>query len=170
MHPLATDPDLSALRDRPAFKIPVSVLVVVYTAELEVLLLERADRPGWWQSVTGSMDPLDENSVRTAWRELGEETGIVPGSNGVARAALVDWDQRDVYPILPAWRQRYAPGVHHNVEHVFGVCVPRGIAVTVAPAEHLQYRWLAWQEAAGACFSHTNAQAIRALPLRAGAV
>ena len=169
MHPAATDPDLSAFRDRPDFKIPVSVLVVVYCAELEVLLLERADRPGYWQSVTGSKDCVNEDLESTACRELHEETGIEVGSNAVARAALVDWDQRHVYPIHPAWRYRYAPGVIRNVEHVFGVCVPRDIAVTLALREHLQYRWLPWKEAAVACSSHTNAQAIRGLPLRAGA-
>src|SRR5512145_1520230 len=38
------------------FKQPVSVLVVIYTAALDVLLLERSAHPGFWQSVTGSRE------------------------------------------------------------------------------------------------------------------
>ena len=50
-----------------SYKIPVSVLVVVYTADLEILLLERTDRDGFWQSVTGSRElneSLDQTAVR----------------------------------------------------------------------------------------------------------
>ena len=169
MHRLANDAQPPAYGVRPAAKkIPVSVLVVVYCVELEVLLLERADRPGYWQSVTGSKDDMSEDLVSTAARELREETGIEVGGNVLPRTALIDWDQRNVYEIHPAWRDRYAAGITHNVEHVFGVCVPRDSAVKVAPGEHLQYRWLTWRAAADACFSHTNANAIRQLPLRAG--
>ena len=59
------------------YKIPESVLVVIHTAEMEVLLIERADRPGFWQSVTGSKDEENELLLETAVREVAEETGIV---------------------------------------------------------------------------------------------
>ena len=147
-------------------KIPESVLVVIYSPALEVLLIERADRPGYWQSVTGSKDRVDEALGDTAIREVFEETGIVVGSEAVPRANLEDWDTRTVYEIYPIWRHRYAVGVTHNTEHVFGLLVPRDIAVQLAPREHVRYRWLPWDEAARACFSSSNAHAIRQLPQR----
>jgi dihydroneopterin triphosphate diphosphatase len=144
-------------------KIPESVLVVIHTAELEVLLIERADKPGYWQSVTGSKDRVDEPSIETAVREVAEETGIVVGSAEVPARNLRDWQMHNIYEIYPVWRHRYARGVTHNTEHVFGLQVPRDVPVTLAPREHLQYRWLDWQAAADACFSPTNAAAIRRL-------
>ena len=145
-------------------KIPESVLVVIHTEDLEVLLIERADKPGFWQSVTGSKDHADEPLVETAIREVAEETGIVVGSTAVPAVALRDWSLRNVYEIYPVWRHRYAPGVTHNTEHVFGLRVPRDIAVTLAPREHLQHAWLPWREAADRCFSPSNAEAILQLP------
>jgi len=141
----------------PRFKIPESVLVVIHTPELQVLLLERADRPGFWQSVTGSKDRLDEAPQLTARREVLEETGIQAG-------ALRDWGLANYYEIYPVWQHRYAPGVTHNTEHVFGLTVEAGTPVRLAPREHLQYRWLPWQEAADLCFSPSNAEAILQLP------
>jgi dATP pyrophosphohydrolase len=148
----------------PAFKIPESVLVVIHTAQLEVLLIERADHPDFWQSVTGSRDRADEPLEQTARREVGEETGIVVGSPEVPLTALRDWNRQTVYDIYPHWRQRYAPGVTRNTEHVFGLCVPRDVPIRLAPREHRHYRWLPWQAAAAACFSPSNAAAIRELP------
>lgn len=148
---------------RPA-KIPESVLVVIHTAELDVLLIERADKPGYWQSVTGSKDRIDEPCMETAVREVAEETGIVVGSDEVPARNLRDWHMHNVYEIYPVWRHRFAPGVTHNTEHVFGLLVPHDVPVTLAPREHLQYRWLGWADAADACFSPTNAAAIRRLP------
>jgi dATP pyrophosphohydrolase len=145
-------------------KIPESVLVVIHTDERQVLLLERADRPGFWQSVTGSKDRIDEPLHETAVREVGEETGIVIGSPAVPLSALRDWQLRNVYEIYPVWRHRYAPGVMHNTEHVFGLRVPRGTPVALAPREHLRYQWLDWREAADQCFSPSNAEAILQLP------
>ena len=149
---------------RRPFKIPESVLVVIHTAAREVLLIERADKPGSWQSVTGSKDGVDEPPAETAVREVAEETGIRVGSPEVPLAHLRDWNLRNVYEIYPVWLHRYAPGVTHNTEHVFGLLVPRDVPVTLAPREHLQYRWLSWREAADACFSFSNAEAILQLP------
>ena len=145
-------------------KIPESVLVVIHTAGLDVLLIERADKPGFWQSVTGSKDSLDEPPAETAVREVAEETGIVVGSPDAPVAHLRDWGLRNVYEIYPVWRHRYAPGVTHNTEHVFGLRVPAGMPVILNPREHLRFDWLPWQEAADRCFSPSNAEAILQLP------
>ncbi len=148
----------------PEFKIPESVLVVIHTAELEVLLIERADKPGYWQSVTGSKDAPDEALIETAIREVAEETGIVVGSVQVPLANLRDWRLSNIYEIYPVWRHRYAPGVTQNTEHVFGLLVPRDIPVTLAPREHTDYLWLPYREAADKCFSPSNAEAVLQLP------
>lgn len=151
----------------PVHKIPESVLVVIHSADLQVLLIERADKPGFWQSVTGSKDAIDEPLVETAMREVFEETGIRVGTPQVPEDALSDWQLSNVYEIYPVWRHRYAPGVTKNTEHVFGLCVPRDIPITLAPREHLQHRWLPWREAADLCFSPSNAEAILQLPRHA---
>jgi dATP pyrophosphohydrolase len=150
------------------FKIPESVLVVIYTPALDVLLIERADKPGYWQSVTGSKDALDEPLQTTAMREVAEETGIVVGSPAVPMSALRDWQLQNVYEIYPVWRHRYAPGVTHNTEHVCGLCVPAGTPVVLAPREHTALQWLPWREAADRCFSPSNAEAVLHLPRLAG--
>ena len=146
------------------FKIPESVLVVIHTADLQVLLIERADHPGFWQSVTGSKDAADEPLVATVIREVMEETGIAIGSLDVPLANLRDWGLSNVYEIYPVWRHRYAPGVTQNTEHVFGLRVPRDVAITLSPREHLQHEWLDWQAAADKCFSPSNAEAVLQLP------
>lgn len=143
------------------YKIPVSVLVLVHTPDLNVLLLERADRPGFWQSVTGSQHE-GESLVETAVRELREETGLEAGSY-----TLTDWHKKNRFEIYQTWRSRYAPGVTHNLEHVFGLRVPHVLPVTLEPQEHLRYEWLPWEAAAQKVFSWTNAEAIRELPRRA---
>ena len=145
-------------------KVPQSVLVVIYTSALDVLLIERADHSGYWQSVTGSKDSADEPVDTTAAREVAEETGIVIGSDSVPASALRDWQLRNVYEIYPQWRHRYKPGVTHNTEHVFGLVVPRDSVITLAPREHVRYQWLPWREAAERCFSPSNAEAILRLP------
>jgi dihydroneopterin triphosphate diphosphatase len=145
------------VKDERPFKIPRSVLVVIHTPGLEVLLIERADHPGFWQSVTGSLDAEDEPLAETARREVAEETGITAGE-------LRDWGLANVYEIYPVWRHRYAPGVTHNTEHVFGLTVPRRLPVTLNPREHLDHAWLPWREAADRCFSPSNAEAILQLP------
>lgn len=147
-------------------KIPQSVLVVIHTLDLDVLLIERADAPGTWQSVTGSKDLLDEPWAETARREVAEETGIVVGSAMVPASNLIDWQQENVYEIYERWRHRYAPGVTHNTERVFSLLVPRDIEVTLAPREHLQFEWLPWAVAAQRCFSPSNVEALNQLPRR----
>lgn len=143
------------------YKIPESVLVVIHTSDMEVLLLERADRPGFWQSVTGSLDAADEPLLTTAARELFEETGIIADGRDIR---LVDWRLSNIYEIYPVWRHRYPPGVIHNTEHVFSVCVPRTTPVMLSPREHLRYEWLPYLQAANRCFSSSNAEAILELP------
>jgi dATP pyrophosphohydrolase len=151
---------------KPAYKIPESVLVVIHTADLDVLLIERADKSEYWQSVTGSKDNLEESLFDTAIREVGEETGIHIGSDAVPFSALRDWHLQNIYEIYPVWRHRYEPGVTRNTEHVFGLQVPPGIPVTLSPREHLRYIWLPYREAADKCFSPSNAEAVLQLPHR----
>ncbi|MBE7941365.1 MULTISPECIES: dihydroneopterin triphosphate diphosphatase [Ramlibacter] len=146
------------------YKIPQSVLVVIYTPGQQVLLIRRADGAAHWQSVTGAKDHPDEPFAQTAAREVAEETGIACGPGTPLHAGLSDWGLENVYEIWPAWRHRYAPGITRNTEHVFGLCVPDGTAVTLCPREHTDHRWLPWREAADACFSPSNAEAILLLP------
>ena len=146
-----------------AYKIPVSVLVVVHTPDLQVLLLERADRPGFWQSVTGSQNE-GETLAETAVRELREETGLE-----AVCYRLTDWHKQNQYEIYQRWRHRYAPGVTQNTEHVFSLLVPEPQSVTLSPREHLRYEWLGWRAAADKAFSWSNAEAIRELPQRLAA-
>ena len=143
------------------YKIPVSTLVLVHTPDLRVLLLERADYPGFWQSVTGSQE-AGETLGETAVRELREETGIDAGAFG----GVVDWQQQNIYEIFPRWRHRYPSGTTHNTEHVFSLQVPEPIDISLAPKEHLAHVWLPWAEAAPRCFSWSNRQAIEELPQR----
>jgi len=138
-----------------SYKIPRSVLVLVHTAAREVLLLERALRPGYWQSVTGSVDYDDEPLERAARRELQEETGIDAGAGRLTR-----WNVVYRFEIYPQWRSRFAPGVVHNVEHVFALELPMRVPVRVASDEHLAFAWLPWREAAAECFSWSNRDAI----------
>lgn len=139
-----------------AEKRPISVLVVVHTVNLEVLLLERADHPGYWQSVTGSLE-AGESPREAAMRELGEETGLKQGQ-------LLDWNLATEYEIYPEWRHRYAPGVTRNLEHVFGFRLENRVPVRLSPREHLDYAWLPHLEAADKVFSSSNASAILKLP------
>lgn len=144
-------------------KIPRSVLVVIYTADLQVLMLERAGWPGFWQSVTGSIDHEDEPLIETAAREVREETGI-----DTARYRLEDWGIENRFEIFKKHRSRYAEGVTHNQEHVFGLELPAIVPVRLEPTEHLRYEWLPWQEAAGRTPSWSNRDAILLLPKKLG--
>ncbi len=137
-----------------SFKTPVSVLIVVYTQDLEVLLLDRADREGFWQSVTGSCEP-NETLYETAARELREETGINADDHN-----LVNWNRSNEFEIFKHWRGRYAPGVTHNVEHAFGLLVPGRVSIKISPREHVQFEWVRIEEAMDRVFSWTNVDAL----------
>ncbi|MDO8413102.1 MAG: dihydroneopterin triphosphate diphosphatase [Gallionellaceae bacterium] len=143
------------------YKQPISTLVVIYTAALQVLLLERADHPGFWQSVTGSQETA-ETLHATAVREVREETGLDADCH-----VLTNWHVKNVYDIYPVWQHRYPPGTKHNTEHVFGLELPDMLPVQLSPREHLSYIWLPWQEAAEKVFSPSNRAAILQLPERA---
>ncbi|RKR43163.1 dihydroneopterin triphosphate pyrophosphatase [Paraburkholderia sp. BL17N1] len=164
MYRASIAPSFHAMPKPP--KIPQSVLVIIHTPALDVLLIERADHAGFWQSVTGSKDRLDEPLAETAAREVAEETGIVVGGAQVPHNALFDWQYSIEYEIYPEFRHRYAEGVIHNTEHWFSLQVPEQLEVTLAPREHTAFLWLPYDEAASRCFSSSNADAILQLPTR----
>ena len=139
-------------------KIPISVLVVIYKANREVLLIERADRKDFWQSVTGSLDTLDEDLALAAAREVFEETGIAVDQ--LPASALQNMYQQIEYEIYPEWRFRYAPGVTRNIEHWFALEVSESTQIKLSPREHVAYEWLPFIEAAKKCFSPSNGEAI----------
>jgi dATP pyrophosphohydrolase len=139
------------------FKTPISALVLIHTQALQVLIMERADKAGFWQSVTGSIE-ADETPYDAAVREVYEETGIE-----VEQYELLDWECSNVYEIYPHWRYRYAPGITQNTEHIFGLELPAPIPIQLAPDEHIRYEWVDWREAAQRVFSWTNVDAIRKL-------
>ena len=141
-------------------KQPVSVLVVIHTPAADVLLLERAAHPGFWQSVTGSREG-HETLRDTACREVAEETGIVLPAN-----QFTDWQLSNRYEIFPEWLHCYAEGVTVNVEHVFGLCLPNRVDIMISPGEHRAWQWLPWRDAAERCFSWSNRDAILLLPGR----
>ena len=157
----------------PRWKIPLSVLVVIHTADLQVLLIRRTGGTGetgedarteFWQSVTGSKDAVDEEFALTAHREVLEETGI---DSRAAGCVLRDWNLENVYSIYPQWLHRYEPGVRENRERIFSLEVPdmpEGTRVVLNPREHTAYEWWDWREAAKRCYSPSNSEAILWLP------
>jgi dATP pyrophosphohydrolase len=156
------------------YKIPESVLVVIYTKALDVLLIRRADGNDvggeFWQSVTGSKEKPDEELAYTAEREVWEETGIDCSAQAPCSVQLENWNLINVYDIYPQWLHRYAPGVTRNTEHLFGLQVPARCEVHLNPREHTAYQWLTYREAADRCFSPSNAEAILQLPRRFGKI
>jgi dATP pyrophosphohydrolase len=147
-----------------SYKIPQSVLVVIYTPMLDVLMMKRTDAGDFWQSVTGSKDTESESFEQTAVREVLEETGIDTAPGTALASGLMDWQLENIYDIYPRWRHRYAPGVTRNTEHLFGLRVPAGTAVRLSPREHTEFQWLPYLQAAEICFSPSNAEACLMLP------
>lgn len=139
------------------YKIPVSILVIIYTKDMEILLLHRKDKKNFWQSVTGSIEE-GESPVNAAKRELLEETGI-----DHKEFLLLDWKFSQQYEIFPHWRYRYEPNVTHNIEHVFSVELPEKIIVNLEPSEHKEYKWVPLHDAIKEVFSGTNADALKKL-------
>ena len=139
------------------YKTPISALILIHTPDLQVLIMERADRAGFWQSVTGSVEG-DETPMQAAIREVHEETGL-----DALQYDLQDWHISNVYEIYPHWRHRYAPGVIENREHLFGLQLPDTLAIELAPNEHVRYEWVDWREAAKRVFSWTNVDALKRL-------
>ncbi len=144
------------------FKTPVSALVLIYTKDLQILIMERADKAGYWQSVTGSLEQ-GETPIQAAIREVQEETGL-----DATQYDLQDWQASNIYEIYPHWRHRYAPDVTHNTEHLFGLELPSPLPIKLAPDEHLRYEWVDWREAAKRVFSWTNIDALSKLGERHG--
>ena len=139
------------------FKIPISALVLIHTPDLQVLLMERADKAGFWQSVTGSIED-DETPLQAAIREVFEETGL-----DARQYDLQDWQASNVYEIYPYWRHRYASGITENTEHLFGLLLPKPLPIKLAPDEHVRYEWMDWREATTRVFSWTNVDALKRL-------
>ena len=121
-------------------------------------MIERADRVGFWQSVTGSLDRSDEDLAQAATREVFEETGIAVDQ--LPADALRNLHHQIEYEIYPEWRFRYAPGVTRNTEHWFSLQVPENTSIQLSPREHVAYEWLPFAEAAQKCFSPSNGEAI----------
>ena len=144
------------------FKTPISALVLIHTQDLQVLIMERADKNGFWQSVTGSLEQ-GETPLQTAIREVQEETGL-----DATQYELQDWQTTNTYEIYPHWRHRYAPEVTHNTEHLFALVLPNALPIKMAPDEHVQYEWVDWREAAKRVFSWTNIDALSKLGERHG--
>ena len=136
-----------------SFRRPESVLIVIYTAGGEFLLLERRKPPGFWQSVTGSLE-WGETADAAARRELIEETGITQGF-----LRNLQWTQ--VYDILPSFGKKFAPGVTRNLEHAFALKLMRRVPITLS--EHIQFRWLTAAEALDTASSSTDRAVIRQL-------
>ena len=139
------------------FKKPISSLVLIYTEDFKVLLMERADKTAFWQSVTGSLEE-NETPRETAAREVFEETGI-----NTNQYTLEDWHLSHVYEIYAHWRFRYAPDITHNTEHIFGLILPSIIPIQLSEHEHVRYLWVDWRDAMDKVFSWTNVEAIKKL-------
>jgi dATP pyrophosphohydrolase len=150
-----------AAASKPRYKRPESVLVVVYTRMGEVLLMRRTRPADFWQSVTGSL-AWGESPMQAARRELFEETGLMAGNR------LVDLGRSVRFPILPAWRGRYAHNARSNLEHWFALPLSQRCLIRINRDEHSAYRWLAYPQAMRLVSSWTNRDAIQALLSQTG--
>ncbi len=149
-------PTSAGLTAHPSqYRRPESVLIVIYTAGGEFLLMERRKPAGFWQSVTGSLE-WGEAADQAARREVVEETGI---TQGVLKN--LQWTQ--VYEILPSFGRVYAPGITRNLEHAFALKLPGVVPVSLSVAEHVQFRWLPASEAIAQVSSDTNRAVIAQL-------
>jgi dATP pyrophosphohydrolase len=133
-------------------------LIVVYTEGGEFLLLERRRPPGFWQSVTGSLE-WGELADDAARREVVEETGITQG-------VLVNLQWTQVYDIMPSFGKVFAPGITQNLEHGFSLRLPQRVPVTLSESEHVRYRWASGLEAAQTVSSSSNRAVIEELRVR----
>jgi dihydroneopterin triphosphate diphosphatase len=140
-----------------AYRRPESVLIVIYTNGGEFLLLERRRPPGFWQSVTGSLE-WGEFADAAARREVVEETGITQG-------VLVNLQWTQVYDVLPAFGKVYAPGITRNLEHAFSLRLAQRVPVTLSDSEHVQCRWTSGLDAVATASSSTNRAVIEQLRL-----
>lgn len=129
---------------------------MIYTVQGQVLQLCRREPPDYWQSVTGSINP-GETAVHAAQREVREETGLV------ADADLADSGIVNSYPIHPAWRHKFEPGVLENTEYVFSLRLADAVDVTIDPIEHLEFLWLSRDAAAALASSAADREAILSL-------
>ncbi|MDH4049522.1 MAG: dihydroneopterin triphosphate diphosphatase [Gammaproteobacteria bacterium] len=144
--------------NRPTFRRPVSVLIVVYTDAGEVLLLRRSKPFDFWQSVTGSLD-AGEKHAQAAARELREETGLSNEGelrySGVSRQFVID----------PRWRHKYQPGIVENVEFEWRYRLPGSVPIRVQGNEHSKFGWFSIDDAIDKVWSWTNREALRQLRL-----
>lgn len=119
--------------------------------------MRRTDHPGFWQSVTGSLERHESRPIDAAVRELAEETGLT----NVSR--LRETGIRNRYEIFPEWRHRFAPGTTHNTEHLFFLKLEAEEAITLNGSEHSEYCWLTIDDAVARAGSRTNRDAIELL-------
>lgn len=144
------------------YRRPESVLVLIYDTQHQVLLLERSDVAGYWQSVTGSLEP-GETPAQAARRELFEETGLSESRSH----PLQDLRRQVRFTIPPRWQHRFAPHITTNLEHQFALQVPAGTPVRLSPDEHLRAAWLSAGQALKQVSSWSNREAIELVLCRA---